>query len=155
MPDDATLHLKGRYEEVVRLALIKHLATLEALTKTERAAGAATVDTDELIEITKDLLQQLGYVPEEKVRSKGNAEVTRADPAQMSLGDVAAAEPTVKGEPEPKVFQVECLDCKEKFQARGTSCTCPKCGATFGILADEFGEVVRLTRGRAKEAPPE
>lgn len=161
---DATLHLNGRHEIVVRTALIKYLGQLDALKKTEQAATASAVDTDELIEITKDMLAQLGYVPEDKSRAKGSADVTRKDPAQIDFTDTSAENDTGTGEllggpkasdGEPKVFQVECLDCQEKFQARGTSCECPKCGATFGILADEFGEIVRLTRGKAKKAPPE
>ncbi len=152
---DATLVLKGRSELAVRMALIAYQDELGKIKKKEEAAGVDTTHTEELMAETKDILQRLGWKPKEK----GGAEVVRqdgptlfdepADDAEDS-GDLLAGPPA--NPPGPKVFDVVCpsLSCREKFQARGTTATCPKCAEVYEILADEDGEVVRLNRKKKK-----
>ena len=131
----AKLTLSGTSELVVKMALIAYLESLEKLQKSETKAGVQS-NTEELVVDAKDILKQLGYGPAEE----SVAEVTRQDPRQTALNI------SVKGEEGPKVFDVSCLECKTPFQARGTKAECPKCGAKFGILADEDGKVVRLVK---------
>lgn len=139
----AKLTLSGTPELVVKMALIAYLETLEKLQKNETKAGVES-NTETLIGDAKDVLKQLGYVPAEK----SVAEVTRTDPRQTHL----SLDPE-KGQEGPKVFEVTCpsLACKEKFQARGTTATCPKCAEVYEILADEDGQVVRLNRKKPKK----
>lgn len=138
----AKLTLSGTSELVVKMALIAYLESLEKLQKAEAKNGVES-NTDVLVTDAKDILKQLGYVPAEK----SVAEVTRVDPRQGHLTL------EVKGEKGPKVFDVQCpsLSCREKFQARGTTATCPKCAEVYEILADEDGQVVRLNRKKKKD----
>jgi hypothetical protein len=149
---EATLVLKGRSELAVRMALIAYQDELGKIKKKEEAAGVDATNTDELMAETKDILQQLGWKPKEK----GGAEVVRQDGPTLfdkpegddekDSGDLLDGPPA--NPPGPKVFEVQCpsLSCREKFQARGTTATCPKCAEVYEILADEDGEIVRLIR---------
>lgn len=146
---DAVLNLSGRSELAVRMALIAYQAELTKVKKKEEDNGVDTTSTEELLAEAKDILSQLGWKPKEKggaevVRDEGPSLFDRPD-AESDSGDLLAGPGATKG---PKVFDVQCpsLSCREKFQARGTTATCPKCAEVYEILADEDGEVVRLNR---------
>lgn len=144
-----TLHLEGSAEAVVRSGLLLYRAAIKKARVKDEELTLDTAEHDDLDEMAKSILTELGWKPKEK---GGRVEVTGGpDGLEGQLGMFDGGKPAA---PEVKTAVVQCFGCSGKFVVPSGHgfYRCPTCSCVHRVTTDDEGVVYRLSEAEVMPA---